>query len=183
MVNVNTYVVKGSVLCVMKMQNILSLLFPDFTSLLPVPMDPLLTTKCTNGRTTKIIFHIRPLMAIHELGIHEWDWVHEWLFMPEGAAQGHKKHSCTQSHSWTPFIHQFMMDHPSYAIILQIHTFNLPKTHEKSPFILPLSTFKSFCKISDLLGMYQTKQGVRCVCTYAWAHNNRYLRRNSNFSA
>ena len=68
----------------------------------------------------------------NKLGVHEWDWVHERLFMPEGAARGHKKRSCTQSHSWTPFIHQFMMDHPSYAIILQIHIFNLPKVLEKT---------------------------------------------------
>ena len=43
-------------------------------------------------------------------------------------------------------------------IILQIHTFNLPKLHEKPPFILPLSTFKSSRKIGDLLGMYHSKQ-------------------------
>ena len=80
-------------------------------------------------------------------------------------ARGHKKRSCTQSHSWTPFIHQFMMDHPSYAIILQIHTFNLPKIHEKPPFILPLSTFKSYRKIGDLLGMYHSRQGC-ALCVY-----------------
>ena len=99
------------------------------------------------------------------LGVHEWDWVHERLFMPEGAARGHKKRSCTQSHSWTPFIHQLMMDHPSYAIILQIHTFNLPKIHEKPPFILPLSTFKSSRKIGDLHGVYHSKQGCG-LCVY-----------------
>ena len=101
----------------------------------------------------------------YKLGVHEWDWVHERLFMPEGAARGHKKRSCTQSHSWTPFIHQFMMDHPSYAIILQIHTLNLPKIHEKSPFILPPSTFKSSRKIGDLLGIYHSKQGC-ALCVY-----------------
>ena len=76
-----------------------------------------------------------------------------------------KKRSCTQAHSWTPFIHQFMMDHPSYAIILQIHTFNLPKILEKPPFTLPLSTFKSSRKISDLHGMYHSKQGY-ALCMY-----------------
>ena len=42
-------------------------------------------------------------------------------------------------------------------------------------FILPLFTFKSSRKIGDLLGMYHSKQGARCACTYAWAHNNKYL--------
>ena len=70
-------------------------------------------------------------------------------FMPEGA----------------PFIHQFMMDHPSYAVILQIHAFKLRKIHEKPPFILPLSTFKSSSKIGDLLGMYHLKQGC-ALCVY-----------------
>ena len=69
--------------------------------------------------------------------------MHERLFMPEGIKN----------------VHQFMMDQPSYAIILQIHTFNLPKMHEKPPFILPLSTFKSSHKIGDLLGMNHSKQG------------------------
>ena len=59
----------------------------------------------------------------------------------------------------------FMMDHSSYTIILQIHTFNLPKILEKPPFILPLSTFKSSRKICDLLGMYHSKQGC-ALCMY-----------------
>ena len=98
--------------------------------------------------------------TFYESGVHEWGWVHERLFMPEGTSRGYKQRSCTQSHSWTLFIHQFMMDHPSYAIILQIHTFNLPKIHENPPFILPLSTFKSSRKIGDLLGMYQISTNI-----------------------
>ena len=103
------------------------------------------------------------LLTNHRHGNHVL--MYERLFMPEGAARGHKKRSCTQSHSWTPFIHQFMMDHHSYAIILQIHTFNLPKIHKKPPFILPLSTFKSSRKIGDLLGMCHSKQGC-ALCVY-----------------
>ena len=102
--------------------------------------------------------------------------------MPEGAARGHKKRSCTQSHSWTPFIHQFMMDHPSYAIILQIHTFNLPKIHEKQPFILPgFPHLKVPVKSATCFECTIQNRGVRCACTYAWAHNNKYLWRTSNF--
>ena len=119
------------------------------------------------------------------LGVHEWDWVHERLFMPEGAARGHKKRSCTQSHSWTPFIHQCMMDHPSYAIILQIHTFNLPKIHEKLNHHLycQFSHLKVPVKSATCLEYTIQNRGVRCACTYTWAHNNKYLRRTSNFSA
>ena len=40
------------------------------------------------------------------MGLSEWTLVY---------ARGHKK---------ILLIHQFMMDHPFYAIILQIHTFN-----------------------------------------------------------
>ena len=29
-----------------------------------------------------------------------------------------------------PFIHYYMIDYPSHAIILQIRTFNLPKIHK-----------------------------------------------------
>ena len=77
---------------------------------------------------------------------------------PRAQPEGIKKfmHS---SPFMNPFIHQFMIDHPSYAIILQIHTFNLPKILEKPPFTLPLSTFESSRKIGDLHGMYHSKQG------------------------
>ena len=44
-------------------------------------------------------------------------------------------------------------------------TFNLPKIHKKPPFILPLSTFESSHQISDLLGMYHSKQGC-ALCVY-----------------
>ena len=94
------------------------------------------------------------------MGLSAWTIVYA-----RGRSRGHKKRSCTQSHSWTPFIHQFMMDHPSCAIILQIHTLTLPKIHEKPPFILPLSTFKSSCQIGDLLVMYHSKQGC-ALCVY-----------------
>ena len=48
---------------------------------------------------------------------------------PEGI---NNVHALNFIHSWTPFIHHYMIDHPSHAIILQIHTFNLPKIHEKA---------------------------------------------------
>ena len=82
---------------------------------------------------------------------------------PKGAARGHKNvHALNPIHE-SRSLH--MMDHPSYAIILQIHTFNLPKMHEKPPFILPVSTFKSSRKIGDLLGIYHSKR-VCVVCLH-----------------
>ena len=61
---------------------------------------------------------------------------------------------------------QFMMDHPSYAIIFQIHTFNLPKIHKKRRLYCHFPYLKVPVKIGDLmLGMYHSKQGC-ALCVY-----------------
>ena len=44
------------------------------------------------------------------------------MFMPEGINSVHAIN----------YVHIIMIDHPSYAIILQIHTVNLPKLCEKA---------------------------------------------------
>ena len=49
------------------------------------------------------------------------------LFMPEGIKNVHASISFMN-----PVHTSLMIDHPSYAIILLIHTFNLPKIHEKA---------------------------------------------------
>ena len=119
--------------------------FLTFTSLLPVPMDPLLTTKCTNGRTTKIIFHRRPLMAIHELGVHEWDWVHERLLIcpraqPKGIKNVHALNPIHEPRSyiilWWTILHT-----PLFCRFIPLIFQKYTKTHH---LYCLLSTFKSF---------------------------------------
>ena len=56
-------------------------------------------------------------------------------------------------------------NHPSYAIILQIHTFNLPKIHENHPLYWHFLHLKVPKKIGDLFGTYHSKQGC-ALCVY-----------------
>ena len=70
------------------------------------------------------------------VGVHEWSWGHERLFMPEGII------TFMPSISFMNPVHtSLMIDHPLYAIILHIHTLKLPKIHEKPPFLLPVLPF------------------------------------------
>ena len=98
-------------------------------------------------------------------------------------ARGHKKRSCTQSHSWTPFIHQFMMDHPSYAIICRFIPLIFQKYTKTHHLYCHFPHLKVPVKSATCLECTIQNRGVRCACTYAWAHNNKFLRRTSNFSA
>ena len=68
-----------------------------------------------------------------------------------------------------------MMDHPSYAIILQIHTFNLPKYTKTTIYSYLYCHFphlKVPVKSTTCLECTIQNSGVRCARTYAWAHNN-----------
>ena len=120
-------------------------------------------------------------------GVQEWDWGYEQLFMSESTAWGYKQRSCPQSHSWTPSKHHYMIDHDaSHAIILQIHSFDHPKSTRKSHhFYCRFSPFLqhiNYRKIGDLIGMYHSKQrSPLCVCIRLGALQQ-YSRRISNFS-
>ena len=66
--------------------------------------------------------------------------------------------------------HEGMIDHPSYTIILQIHTFNHPKVHSNatvstanSPIFLQHKVYR---KIDELIGMWVRgceNGGARCA--------------------
>ena len=78
-----------------------------------------------------------------------------------------------------------MIDHPLYAIILQIHTSNLPKYTKKkiiSTASSPVScSTKVTVKSMTWLECTIQNRGLRCACAYTWAHNNEYLRCICNF--
>ena len=84
------------------------------------------------------------------------------------------------------FIHtSLMIDHPSYTIILQILTLNLPKIHEEATIFTassPVSCSTKFTvKSMTRLECTIQNRGVRYACAYALAHNNEYLWCISNF--
>ena len=62
----------------------------------------------------------------NQLGVREWDLGLKRLFMPEG-------------------IHKSLIDHPSYAIILQIYTFNVLKIHQKATVATSTASFHVSC--------------------------------------
>ena len=75
----------------------------------------------------------------------------------------------------------------SYSlIILQIHTFNLPKIHKKATISTVSSRVSCSTKLTvksmNWLECTIQNRGVRCACTSSWAHNNEYLWCISNFS-
>ena len=115
----------------------------------------------------------------HELGVHEWGWVHERLFMPEGINNVHALNPihepCSYISLWWTILHT-----PLFCRFIPLIFQKYTKNHH----ILPLSTFKGSSKIGDLLWLCTNQnRGVRCAFTYAWVHNNKYLRPTSNFSA
>ena len=98
---------------------------------------------------------------VQDLGVHEWDWVHELVFMPEGIKNVHALNPIHEPRSyislWWTILHT-----PLFCRFIPLI---FQKIHKKPPFILPLSTVKSSRKIDDLLGLYHSKQ--RCVlCVY-----------------
>ena len=78
-----------------------------------------------------------------------------------------------------------MIDHPSYTIILQIHTFNHPKIHAK----VTISTANSpiFCstkftvKSMNWLECTIQNGGACCACAYSWRITTNILRYISKF--
>ena len=108
---------------------------------------------------------------VYELGVHEWDWVHERLFMPEGAARGHKKCSCTQSHYeprsyislWWTVLHT-----PLFCRFIPLIFQKYTKNHH---LYCHFPHLKVPVKLVTCLECTIQNRGVRCTCTYAWAHN------------
>ena len=54
------------------------------------------------------------LIRTMELGVYEWDWAHERLFMPEGSARGHKKKPFMHLIPFMNPVHTSVYDGPSF---------------------------------------------------------------------
>ena len=70
-----------------------------------------------------------------------------------------------------------MMDHPSYAIILHIFIPLIFQKYTKKNHHLycHFPHLKVLVKSATCLEYTTQNRGVRCVCTYAWAHNTGFF--------
>ena len=111
------------------------------------------------------------------LGVHEWDWVHERLFMPEGIKNVHALNPIHEPRSyislWWTILHT-----PLFCRFIPLIFQKYTKNHH---LYCHFPHLKVPVKSATCLECTIQNRGVRCACTYVWAHNNKYLWRTSNF--
>ena len=114
-----------------------------------------------------------------ELGVHEWDWVHERLFMPEGIKNAHALNPIHEPRSyislWRTILHT-----PLFCRFIPLLFHKYTNNHH---LYCHFPRLKVPVKSATCLECTIQNRGVRCACTNALAHNNKYLWRASNFSA